>query len=450
MFWNYTEWRIAFFIQIIGIIIAFIFGKKLKVNNFYIFFAIALVSPVALFNISSGVAGSVFLSDIAALLITLKNRRNLFTNKKISFLTILLFVIWPISSTIFSILYSPFSNNLDFWNPQVFALQCTRYFLFAFLLISLTSQITLKLKDLQNIFKVQSVLILFVFTSILLGYFGILKVDAWNELIGITFDDSNLGKGGMFLYRGGVGTFGAISIPIIFYLYINARGLYKYLLSILIFIILCCILFSGSRQGISIAIISIIASLIVFKKSGKTSQVFVLGAILILLALQSESFLKTSEWVLGRYEILISDDVDIKSEVYDRNYSLVGNINKTSDLVNDIIGHGMGVEINSTESDFYNTYLYFGFVGLAIYLYFILYCMYKAYINWKKTKIIQEKNIFSIPLLTSILIPLFGFQQWYIMTFGSSNSMNVYLILFILSIVLQSENWSKSNTDIIS
>jgi hypothetical protein len=254
----------------------------------------------------------------------------------------------------------------------------------------------------------------------------------------------------MFLYRGGVGTFGAISIPIIFYLYINARGLYKYLLSILIFIILCCILFSGSRQGISIAIISIIASLIVFKKSGKTSQVFVLGAILILLALQSESFLKTSEWVLGRYEILISDDVDIKSEVYDRNYSLVGNINKTSDLVNDIIGHGMGVEINSTESDFYNTYLYFGFVGLAIYLYFILYCMYKAYINWKKTKIIQEKNIFSIPLLTSILIPLFGFQQWYIMTFGSSNSMNVYLILFILSIVLQSENWSKSNTDIIS
>lgn len=432
MFWNYEEWTNAFLIQFFAIIVAFVIGRKNQVKNFDTILVISLVSPVALFNISSGVAGAVFLSDFIAIYLLFQGHTIKKTNLVV--LAFILYLVWPILSTLFSIIYEPYSIGIVGLDNKILAIQFLRYLLYFILLVKLVSRPFVDVTYISKLFKVQSLMIFFVFTAILLGYLGIIKVDAWNELIGQDFGENNLGKGGMYLYRGAVGTLSTIVIPIIYFCFLSGKGFYKFLMMLLIFIILATVLFSGSRQGIFLSLLSLLLSMFLFRQYQKAFQLSILGFVLIFFALQNETIGKTSEWVFNRYEILLSDNNGIGEEVKERNFSLDIAKKQKKDSFYEINGYGLGGAISSTESDYYNTYSYFGVIGSIIYYIFILYCVNKIYINWRNAKEEIVKNIFLISLLIALIIPLYGFQQWYIMTYGSNNAMNIYLILFILSL----------------
>lgn len=435
MFWNYGEWTNAFLIQFFAIIVAFVVGRKNQVKNSDIFLAISLVSPVALFNVSAGVAGSIFLSDLAAIYLLLRENNSI-KKTKILALAFILYLAWPILSTLFSIIYAPYSTEIIGFDSKILIIQIVRYFLYFILLVKLVSKPINDSAYILKLFKVQSVMLFFIFTAILLGYFGIIKVDAWNELIQEDFYDSTLGKGGMFLYRGGIGTLGTISIPIIYYCFLSGKGFYKYLMEFLIFIILTAVLFSGSRQGITLSLLSLLLSMFLFKQYKNATQILIVGFVLFFFAMQNDSIRKTSEWVFNRYEILLSDKIDLGEEVKERNFSLDIAKKQKKDSFYEINGFGLGGPISPTESDYYNTYSYFGLIGSIIYYIFIFYCATKIYLNWQSAPDIIMKNIFLISFIIALIMPLYGFQQWYIMTYGSVNSLNVYLILFILSLGL--------------
>lgn len=435
MFWNYEEWTNAFLVQFFAIIVAFIVGKKNEVKNQDILLAISLVSPVALFNVSAGVAGSVFLSDLAAIYLLFR-KNNPVKKIKVIILAFFLYIAWPIFSTIFSVLYAPSSSEIIDFDGKILIIQFLRYSLYFILFAKLISKPLSDAAYLLKIFKVQSVMIFFIFTAILLGYFGIIKVDAWNELVEIDFYDSTLGKGGMFLYRGGVGTLGTISIPLIYFCFIYEKGFYKYIMLVLIFIILIAVLFSGSRQGITLTLLSLLLSMFLFKHYKKATQIMIVGFVLFFFAMQNDSIRKTSEWVFNRYEILLSDKVDLGDEVKERNFSLDIAKKQKKDSFYEINGFGLGGPISPTESDYYNTYSYFGLIGSISYYIFIFYCASKIYLSWQSATDRIVKNIFLISFIIALIMPLYGFQQWYIMTYGSVNSTNIYLILFILSLGL--------------
>jgi len=437
MFWNYEEWTNAFLVQFFAIIVAFVVGKNKQVKNPDIILAISLVSPVALLNVSAGVPGAIFLSDLVAIYLLFR-KQNSIRRTKVVVLAFILYLAWPILSTLFSIIYSPFSNVTIGFDPKILGIQFFRYLLYFTLLIKLVSKPFTDPVYILKLFKVQSIMIFFVFTTILLGYLGIIKVDAWNELIGQDFYGSNLGKGGMYLYRGGVGTFATISTPIIYYCFCSAKGFYKYLMEFLIFIILVAVLFSGSRQGILFTLLSLLFSMFLFRQFRKVFQVLILGFVLLFLSVQNEAIREASEWVLNRYEILLSHEVDLGVQLGERNVSLDFARKQKKDFFYEINGFGLGGPISPTESDYYNTYSYFGIIGSIVYYLFIIYCTTKIYINWKNRSDAAMKNIFLISLLIALIMPLYGLQQWYIMTWSSNNSMNVYLILFILSIALRS------------
>jgi hypothetical protein len=443
MFWNYEEWTNAFLIQCFAIIIAFVVGRKNKVKDTDIILAISLVSPVALFYTSSGVAGSVFLSDLVAIYLSFRDNNPIKKTKTVV-LGFILFVAWPIISTLFSIIYAPSSSQLIVFDGKIMAIQFFRYFLYFILFAKLASKPFPGAAYISKLFKVQSVMIFFVFSAILLGYFGLIKVDAWNELIGVDFFDSTLGKGGMYLYRGGVGTCGTISIPIIYYCFLSAKGFYKYLMQFLIFIILAAVLFSGSRQGIGLTVVSLLLSLFLFSDYKKAFQVFILGALVLFFALQNDAIRETTDWVLKRYDVLLSDKVDLGDEVKERNYSLEIARKQKKDFFYEINGYGLGGPISPTESDYYNTYSYFGIIGSIFYYAFIGYTIFKIYINWNNKKERKLKNVFLISLILAIVLPIYGWQQWYIMTYGSTNAVNIYMTLFIYSLALVSPKNSKS------
>nr|WP_315215416.1 hypothetical protein [uncultured Flavobacterium sp.] len=443
MFWNYEEWTNAFLIQFFAIIVAFVVGKKNQVNKPDLILAISLVSPVALFNVSAGVAGAIFLSDLIAIYMFFREH-NTIRKTTVVVLAFILYLAWPILSTLFSIIYGPYSSEIIGLDSNILTIQFLRYFLYFILLVKLVSKPFTDPIYILKLFKVQSVMLFFIFTAILLGYFGMIKVDAWNELVEIDFYDSTLGKGGMFLYRGGVGTLGTISIPIIYYCFLSGKGFYKYLMEFLIFIILTAVLFSGSRQGITLSLLSLLLSMFLFKQYKNATQILIVGFVLFFFAMQNDSIRKTSEWVFNRYEILLSDKIDLGEEVKERNFSLDIAKKQKKDSFYEINGFGLGGPISPTESDYYNTYSYFGVIGSIIYYIFIFYCASKIYLNWQSTTDRIMKNIFLISFLIALIMPIYGFQQWYIMTYGSNNSMNVYLILFICALGLV----KKKNTTI--
>jgi hypothetical protein len=438
MFWNYEEWINAFIIQFFAIIISFIVGKKNKIENSDIFLVVSLVCPVAIFNISAGVAGAVFLSDLVAIYL-LFQKNNPIKITKFILLAFVLYIVWPFMSTFLSLIYLPFTSEIVNFQIKIFSIQFIRYFLYFSLLAKFVSKPFVSTEYVIKLFKVQSIVILFVFTAILLGYLGVIKVDPWNVLINYE-QEMSLGKGGMFLYRGGVGAFGTISIVLVYFCYINGKGFYKYLMSLLIYIILVAVLFSGSRQGITVSVIALLLSLLLFKQYKKAIQILFTGFLLILLLLQNDSIREASDWVFVRYSILLDHSTDVGGEIGSRNSAVDEAKMKVKGIFYDINGYGIGSDIVPTESDYYNTYSYFGIIGLIIYIIFILYCIFKIYINWKNTTDAKMKNIFLISLIIASIMPLYGFQQWYVMTYGSANSMNVYLILFILSLGLQKKN----------
>src|SRR5450759_4072754 len=99
MFWQYKEWSNAFLVQLFAIIIAVIIGKKNHVKNSDIFLAVSLVSPVALFLVSPGVAGAIFLSDFAAIFLLFR-QGNPIKKKGLIILAFVLYLLWPIISTL--------------------------------------------------------------------------------------------------------------------------------------------------------------------------------------------------------------------------------------------------------------------------------------------------------------------------------------------------------------
>lgn len=436
MFWNYIEWTNAFLVQFFAIIVAFIVGKKNEVKNHDIFLAISLVSPVALFTVSAGVAGAIFLSDLAAIYLLFREN-NPIKKMKLVVLAFFLYLAWPIISTFLSTLYAPSSTEIIDFDSKILIIQSIRYFLYFIVLAKLVSKPFNDAAYILKLFKVQSIMIFFIFTAILLGYFGVINVDAWNELAEIDFSESTLGKGGMFLYRGGIGTLATISIPIIYYCFFSSKGFYKYLMMFLIFIIITAALFSGSRQGITLSILSLLLSLLLFKQFSKAVQISVVGFAFSFFVLQNDSFGKTSEWVINRYEILLNNKINLGDEVKERNWAIDNAEKQKKDFFYDINGYGLGGGIVPTESDYYNTYSYFGAIGSIIYYIFILYCAFKIYRNWKNEEDRKIKNIFLISLIIALIMPVYGFQQWYIMTYGAHNAMNIYLILFILTLALR-------------
>ncbi|TDD76995.1 hypothetical protein [Flavobacterium caseinilyticum] len=436
MFWNYLEWTNAFFIQFFAIIVAVIVGKKNEIKNHDIFLAISLVSPVAIFTVSAGVAGAIFLSDLAAIYLLFREN-NPIKKIKVVVLAFFLYLAWPLISTFLAVLYAPFSTEIIDFDSKILIIQLVRYFLYFILLAKLVSKPFTDTTYILKLFKVQSIMLFFIFTAILLGYLGLIKVDAWNELADIDLSDSDLGKGGMYLYRGGVGTLATISIPIVYYCFFSAKGFYKYLMIFLIFIIITATLFSGSRQGITLSFLSLLLSLLLFKQFKKAIQISVIGFVFSLFVLQNDSISKTSDWVINRYEILLNDNINFGDEVKERNWAIDNAEKQKKDLFHEINGYGLGGGIIPTESDYYNSYSYFGAIGSIIYYFFILYCAFKIYRNWKNAYDRSIKNIFLISLIIALIMPLYGFQQWYIMTFGSHNAMNIYLILFILTLALR-------------
>ncbi len=435
MFWNYVEWTNAFLVQFFAIIVAFVVGKKEQVKNPDIILAISLVSPVALLNVSAGVSGAIFLSDLVAIFLLFR-QHNSFRRTGVVVLAFILYLGWPFLSTLFSIIYSPFSSISVSIDPKILGIHFFRYLLYFILFIKLLSKPFTDPIYILKLFKIQSIMIFFVFTTILFGYLGIIKVDAWNELIGVDFYGINFGKGGMYLYRGGVGTFATIATPIIYYSYCSSKGFYKYLMEFLIFIILVAVLFSGSRQGMLFTTLALLFSMFLFRQYRKAFQVLILGFVLLFLSVQNEAISEASEWVLNRYEIFLGDEVDLGGEVEERNVTLDIAKKQVKDFFYEINGFGLGGSISPTESDYYNTYSYFGVIGSIVYYLFIFYCAIKIYINWKNRSDSSMKNILLISLLISVIMPLYGLQQWYIMTWSSTNTMNIYLILFILSIAL--------------
>ena len=436
MFWNYIEWTNAFFLQFFSIIVAVIVGKKNEIKNHDIFLAISLVSPVAIFTVSAGVAGAIFLSDLAAIYLLFREN-NPIKKIKLVVLAFFLYLAWPLISTFLAVLYAPSSTEIIDFDGKILIIQLVRYFLYFILLAKLVSKPFTDTTYILKLFKVQSIMLFFIFSAILLGYLGLIKVDAWNELADIDLSDSDLGKGGMYLYRGGVGTLATISIPIIYDCFFSAKGFYKYLMIFLIFIIITATLFSGSRQGITLSLLSLLLSLLFFKQFKKAIQISVIGFVFFLFVLQNDSISKTSDWVVTRYEILLNGKINLGDEVKERNWAIDDAEKEKKDLFHEINGYGLGGGIVPTESDYYNTYSYFGAIGSVIYYLFILYCAFKIYSNWKNAYDRGIKNIFLISLIISLIMPLYGFQQWYIMTFGSHNAMNIYLILFILTLALR-------------
>ena len=181
-----------------------------------------------------------------------------------------------------------------------------------------------------------------------------------------------------------------------------------------------------------------------FKQYSKALQVVIPGFFLVFFALQNNAIRETSEWVLNRYGILLSSDVDFRSEIEERNLSIHNGQKQNKDLFFQINGFGLGGPITPTESDFYNTYSYFGVIGSSVYYLFIVYCAIKIYLNWKYNFDPAIKDIGSISFLISVIMPLYGLQQWYIMTYGSNNAVNNYFILFILAIALRRLNVSEN------
>ena len=363
MFWHYTEWTNAFLIQLVAILVAFLFGKKNKVESKDLFLAISLVSPVALFLVSAGVAGAIFLSDIAAIYLLFR-RNNPIKINRINVFAFVLFILWPIISTMLSNAYSTIvlgDNNFD---VKIFPIQTFRYFLYFILFAKISSNTFYEPSYLMKIFKVQSIMLLFIFTAILLGFFNIMKIDAWNELI----KDKQLGLlgvgGSMFLYRGGVGTLSAISIPLIYLCFIQGSGIYKYLMAILIIIVFSTVLFSGSRQGITFTFLAFVFSIILFKQFKNAIQITIIGTFIIFLLMQNDAIRETSDWVFSRYDILLDTNIDLTNEIGSRNFSMYDANKQNTELIYKLSGKGLGGKIYPTESDYYNTYSYFGIIGL--------------------------------------------------------------------------------------
>lgn len=438
MIWQYQEWTTAFIIQFFAILVAFIYGIKNGVKKEDLFIVISLVSPVALFTVSAGVSGSLLLSDVVAIYLLIKTRYKIKLIIPVIF-TLILFVIWPIWSTFNVIVYQPFSDINIFHDNKIFSIQLLRYFLYFILFSKLICNPYLKATYILKLFKVQAILLFFVFSAILMGYFKIIEVDVWNQLIEQDFYGETLGSGGMFLYRGGVGTLGTIAIPIVYFCYYNSKGFFKFLMGLLIYIIITTVLFSGSRQGITFSLCALFLSMFFFKQYKKALQFSLIGVLFGMVLLQNENIKNTSDWVLNRYEILLSDKIDVGNEVGERNTALDEAKKQRKDTFHEINGFGVGSSIVYTESDYYNTYSFFGVIGSIIYYLFILYCIVKIYFKWRNTNDLFYKNIIAVALIGSIVIPLYGFQQWYIMTYGATNSMNIYLTLFIYSLAMNSK-----------
>jgi len=437
MFWNYHEWQNAFIIQLIAIIVTIVFGKKNHIRDTDLFLIISLFSPVALLLISAGARGAIFLSDFAAVYLLFR-RGNAIIKHRAILLVFLLYILWPIISTLISNVYDLISGTNVSYDTKVLLIQSVRYFLYFILFAKLISRSYYDVEYLIGLYRTASVMIFFIFSAILLGYLNLIKVDAWNELIKFEGEHS-IGKGGMFLYRGGVGTLGVISLPIVYLALIQGRRLHKYFLGLLILIIFLTVLYSGSRQGIIFFSLSFILSVILFKQYKHTLPTIIVGIIIVILLLPQFNVIReNSEWVKKRYDVFMNENYGIKDEIIRRNYGIIEANRLKKNHLFKISGVGLGGNIHHTESDYYDSYSYFGIIGIFFYSLFIFYSALRIYKNRKMTESMVEKQILTVSFIIAITMPLFGFQQWYLMTYSSVNSTNCYLILFLLSVGISS------------
>jgi len=438
MFWRYEEWGNAIAIQMIAIIIAIIMGKKNQIKNADLFLIISLFSPVAIFKLSAGVPGAVFLIDIASLYLLFR-KHSPFRNKPLIILAFILYLLWPIISTLISNILAAFSKAVISYDIKVGLIQTMRYFLYFILFAKLTSKPRLEPDYMIKLLRVASIMIFFIFIAILLGYFNIIKVDAWNELSKSEYRNT-LGEGGMFLYRGGIGTLGAISIPIIYFCFIHGTRFYKYFTVSIILVIFSVVILSGSRQGVVFSFITFTLSILLFKQYKNALKIAFVGIILVSLLPKNETFYETSKWINIRYQLFFDKNTDLADEVRNRNTAINEAKKVNKPLLLKITGVGLGGHIHHTDSDYYDTYSYFGSIGIFFYILFVFYSGYKIIIRWKGASEIQTKQIFTISLILAIVGPLMGFQQWYIMTYTSTNAVNVYLILFFTSLAVSDES----------
>lgn len=429
MFWRYQEWFNAFVVQFIIIIVLFIIGKLWKIKTFDLLMAIFLICPVAIFSVSPGVAGAIFLSDFMAILLLFKYKNMLWT--KLTFIAFLLYILWPIFATLLA--SSPVNTLVVNYDLKALSIHFSRFILFFAFFTKIISRPLNNFEDLYKLFKIQAIGISLIFVFIFLSYMGFISLDAWNELK-IIENDSSIGMGSMFLYRGGIGTYATISIPILYVVFVKEKNIYKILILVSILIIFASIILSGSRQGVLFSIISLLLAVIFFLDIKSVFKFIIVGGILVFFVLprMSSTIIIDQEWATNRYSIFFNDETNL-DEVLDERNTAIKVADESQKSLGPIFGNGLGSAIVTTESDYYNTYLYFGIIGLFIYIVFIVYTLVVLFKNWILINNIYKK-ILSLSLICSIVMPLYGFQQWYIMTFGSHNAVNAYYILFILGI----------------
>ncbi len=427
MFWSNSQWQLAFFIQLILVLVVFLFKNKFQLSISMIFLAISVVTPVPLLLVSKGVSGAVFISDLFA--IYLFFRRDIgYSKQLICKIAFFLLIAWPLISRILIDVYSlSIYGDINF-DYKIFLIQIVRHILFYVFFSKLVFLAENNLIGFSTIFKIQSFILFGIFLSILINYTGLIDVDAWNSLIEHHQFDL-LGKGGMFLYRGEIGSFGTVSLIIIYNLYINFSNNRLYYL-ILIIIILLTIIFSGSRQGLVLSFFSIILTTVFNKKYKKLFSLITTSCIFFYVISEITNFGLVLTWITKRFDLFLKIN-DVYSATIDRNYEKFKFASKVKqDFYYKIFGNGLGSQISTTESDYVNSFYYFGIIGIFLYVLFI----WKSNIDtFRYTKIEFNKHGL-LPFIVSLIMPLFGIQQWYLLTFGSNNSLVVYFVLFIFSI----------------
>jgi hypothetical protein len=439
MFWNYDEWRLAFLIQLFIVFIVFLFRKKFKLSYFIFFLAISLVTPVPLFLVSKGVSGAVFFSDIFALYLLFRKDLT-YSNHLICKVGLFLFVLWPISSSILSnVYYITFYGYINIDN-KIFFIQFSRYLLFYVFFSKIVSIVEKKKIDFSNIFNIQYFVIFGIFLSILINYFGIINVDAWGSLIKYE-QIGYLGRGGMFMYRGEIGAFGTICL-IIFYNQYNFSKLNSFYNLVFLSIIVFTIILSGSRQGIIFSFFTLLIICIIQKKYIKFVSFFLFIIIFSFAIIQIFELNVIVSWFIKRFGIIFNFSETYESTLIRNDEKIRLSKKLEKDLFFKFFGRGIGNKIPSTESDYVNSFYYFGLIGISVYLFFLYRSLKDAFI------FVNDNNFTStykyLPLIVSIIMPLFGFQQWYILTYGSNNTLVVYYTLFILSISYISTRQEKN------
>jgi len=179
------------------------------------------------------------------------------------------------------------------------------------------------------------------------------------------------------------------------------------------------IVLSGSRQGLFVFILVFLAYFSTHFKFKYLLLALVISFIVLSGIKFLAEYLELDKWTLERYSIVTKNSDLLNDEIADRNADI---------SQYNFLGAGLGGRINSTESDYINTFLYFGIGGILLYLYFIFATVARA-VNKLSKSIINENEGIIVPIVFIFIFPLFGIQQWFIMTTGAHNSVMAYIAL---------------------